>query len=309
MKKRYVSRFNIYVSEIGFGGWQLANPLWGSMAYEEGINLVKKAYEKGINFFDTAPGYSNGLSERIIGEALKDVRENVFINTKFGHNALGETDFSEEAIERSINESLERLQTTYIDSVILHNPPREILEGKTRHEEEFQRIKRIGKIRGYGVSIDTLDELELVLNNWDADVIEILFNIMHQSPKYLFDKVNEMGILLSIKVPLDSGWLTGKYNANSKFEGIRTRWSQDVILKRAKIVEKIKNIVKDEDLVKYAIGFILSFDAVKTVITGVKNVEQLEANINASEFKLSEELKQELEKLYEQEIKPLNLPW
>jgi len=309
MKKRYVSRFNIYVSEIGFGGWQLANPLWGSMAYEEGINLVKKAYENGINFFDTAPGYSNGLSERIIGEALKDVRENVFINTKFGHNALGETDFSEEAIERSINESLERLQTTYIDSVILHNPPREILEGKTRHEEEFQRIKRIGKIRGYGVSIDTLDELELVLNNWDADVIEILFNIMHQSPKYLFDKVNESGILLSIKVPLDSGWLTGKYNANSKFEGIRTRWSQDVILKRAKIVEKIKNIVKDEDLVKYAIGFILSFDAVKTVITGVKNVEQLEANINASEFKLSEELKQELEKLYEQEIKPLNLPW
>ena len=309
MKKRYVSRFNIYVSEIGFGGWQLANPLWGSMAYEEGINLVKKAYEKGINFFDTAPGYSNGLSERIIGEALKDVRENVFINTKFGHNALGETDFSEEAIERSINESLERLQTTYIDSVILHNPPREILEGKTRHEEEFQRIKRIGKIRGYGVSIDTLEELELVLNNWDADVIEILFNIMHQSPKYLFDKVNERGILLSIKVPLDSGWLTGKYNANSKFEGIRTRWSQDVILKRAKIVEKIKNIVKDEDLVKYAIGFILSFDAVKTVITGVKNVEQLEANINASEFKLSEELKQELEKLYEQEIKPLNLPW
>jgi aryl-alcohol dehydrogenase-like predicted oxidoreductase len=309
MKKRYVSRFNIYVSEIGFGGWQLANPLWGSMAYEEGINLVKKAYEKGINFFDTAPGYSNGLSERIIGEALKDVRENVFINTKFGHNALGETDFSEDAIERSINESLERLQTTYIDSVILHNPPREILEGKTRHEEEFQRIKRIGKIRGYGVSIDTLEELELVLNNWDVDVIEILFNIMHQSPKYLFDKVNERGILLSIKVPLDSGWLTGKYNANSKFEGIRTRWSQDVILKRAKIVEKIKNIVKDEDLVKYAIGFILSFDAVKTVITGVKNVEQLEANINASEFKLSEELKQEFEKLYEQEIKPLNLPW
>jgi len=99
---------------------------------------------------------------------------------------------------------LERLQTTYIDSVILHNPPREILDGKTRHKEEFQRIKRIGKIRGYGVSIDTLEELELVLNNWDVDVIEILFNIMNQSPKYLFDKVNERGILLSIKVPLDS---------------------------------------------------------------------------------------------------------
>lgn len=67
MNKRYVRRFNVYISEIGFGGWQLANPLWGSMTYEEGIELVRAAYEKGINFFDTAPGYSNGLSERIIG--------------------------------------------------------------------------------------------------------------------------------------------------------------------------------------------------------------------------------------------------
>jgi aryl-alcohol dehydrogenase-like predicted oxidoreductase len=279
------------------------------MTYEEGIELVRAAYEKGINFFDTAPGYSNGLSERIIGEALKDVRENVFINTKFGHNHLGETDFSEEAIEGSINESLQRLQTTYVDSVILHNSPREILEGKTKHEKEFQRIKRMGKIRGYGVSIDTLEELELVLSNWDVDVIEILFNIIHQSPKYLFDKVKERGILLAIKVPLDSGWLTGKYNSDSKFEGIRARWSQDVILKRAMIVDKIKAIVKDEDLVKYAIGFILSLDAVTTVITGVKNIQQLEVNIKASEFKLSDELKRELERLYEEEIKPLNLPW
>ncbi|WP_448379139.1 aldo/keto reductase [Fervidobacterium sp.] len=97
MNKRYVRRFDVYISEIGFGGWQLANPLWGSMTYKEGIELVRAAYERGINFFDTAPGYSNGLSEKIIGEVLKDVQENVFINTKFGHNHLGETDFSEEA--------------------------------------------------------------------------------------------------------------------------------------------------------------------------------------------------------------------
>ncbi|WP_448374680.1 aldo/keto reductase [Fervidobacterium sp.] len=74
-------------------------------------------------------------------------------------------------------------------------------------------------------------------------------------------------------------------------------------------MRKIKTIVKDDDLVKYAIGFILSFDAVTTVITGVKNIQQLETNIIASEFRLSDELKQELERLYEGEIKPLNLPW
>ncbi len=308
--RRYCKRFDLSISEIGFGGWQLGNDaIWGPMTYDEGVELVRSAYHKGVNFFDTAPGYSNGLSEKIIGEALKDHRKDVFINTKFGHNHLNETHFGEAFIEKSINESLERLQTTYVDSVILHNPPREILEGKTNHQKEFLRMKEIGKIRGYGVSIDTLEDLDLVLNNLDVDVIEILFNINNQSPKYLFNKVKEKGILLIAKVPLDSGWLSGKYNAQSHFTGIRSRWDQDVILNRAKIIDKIKAIVHDENLVKYALGFILSFDAITTVIPGVKNINQLDANIETAQFQLSEDIKHKLEKLYEEEIKPLNLPW
>lgn len=310
MNRRYSKKFNLLISEIGFGGWQLGNDAsWGSMTYEEGVKLVKSAYDKGINFFDTAPGYSNGLSEKIIGEALKDDRKEAFINTKFGHNHLNETDFSEGSIEKSINESLERLQTTYVDSVILHNPPREILEGKTSHQSEFLRMKEIGKIRGYGVSIDTLEDLDLVLNHLDVDVIEILFNINNQAPKVLFDKVKEKGILLIAKVPLDSGWLTGKYNAQSNFTGIRSRWDQEVILNRAKIVDKIKAIVHDENLVNYALSFILSFDAITTVIPGVKDINQLDSNIETSAFQLSEDIKQKLENLYEEVIKPLNLPW
>lgn len=310
VKKRYTKKFNVSISEIGFGGWQLGNDAsWGAMSYEEGVKLVRSAYDKGINFFDTAPGYSNGLSEKIIGEALKDHRQEVFINTKFGHNHLNQTDFSEGSIEKSINESLERLQTTYVDSVILHNPPREILEGKTNHQSEFLRMKDIGKIRGFGVSIDTLEELDLVLNYLDVDVIEILFNINNQSPKVLFDKVKEKGILLIAKVPLDSGWLSGKYNADSHFTGIRSRWDQEVISKRSKIIDKIKAIVHDENLVNYALGFILSFDAITTVIPGVKDFHQLDSNIKTSEFELSEDIKNKLEKLYEEEIKPLNLPW
>jgi aryl-alcohol dehydrogenase-like predicted oxidoreductase len=310
MKKRYAKTFDFWVSEIGFGGWQLGNNAsWGSMSYEEGVKLVKSAVEKGINFFDTAPGYSNGLSEKILGEALKEFRNEVFINTKFGHNHLNQTDFSEASIEKSINESLERLQTTYVDSVILHNPPKEILEGKTSHQSEFLRMKNLGKIRGYGVSIDTLEELELVLNHLDVDVIEILFNINNQSPKVLFDKVKEKGILLISKVPLDSGWLTGKYNATSNFTGIRSRWNKEVISKRAQIIDKIKAIVFDEDLVNTALGFILSFDAITTVIPGVKDISQLDSNIKSSKFQLSEDVKRQLENLYDEEIKVMNLPW
>lgn len=310
LKKRYSRKLNVWISEMGFGGWQLGNESsWGPMTFEEGVKLVKSAYDQGINFFDTAPGYSNGLSEKIIGEALKDNREKVFINTKFGHNHMNQTDFSEGSIEKSINESLERLQTAFVDSVILHNPPRAILEGKTNHQAEFLRMKRIGKIRGFGVSVDTLEDVDLVLNHLDVDVIEVLFNITAQAPKYLFDKVKEKGILLVAKVPLDSGWLSGKYHAESQFTGIRSRWDQSVILSRARLVDKIKAIVNDDNLVNYALSFILSFDAITTVIPGVKDLHQLNSNIEASEFKLSEAIKRQLENLYEEEIKFMNLPW
>lgn len=307
---RYAKRLKVWISEIGFGGWQLGNDaIWGPMSFDEGVELVKTAYAKGINFYDTAPGYSNGLSEKIIGEALKTVRHEVFINTKFGHNHLNQTDFNVNAIEKSIDESLERLQTSYVDSVILHNPPREILEGKTNHQKEFLRLKQIGKIRGYGVSIDTLEDLDLVLNHLDVDVIEILFNINFQSPKALFDQVKAKGILLIAKVPLDSGWLSGKYNAQSQFTGIRSRWDQEVIHNRARIIDKIKAIVQDDNLIPTALGFILSFEAITTVIPGIKNNQQLDLNIEASRFPLNKAITEKLEKLYEDEIKPLHLPW
>lgn len=309
MNQRYVKRFDRYISEIGFGGWQLGNDLWGSMSFEEGVKLVQSAYLKGINCFDTAPGYSNGMSEQILGEALKEVRHAVFILTKFGHNHLNQTNFSVDVIEQSIDESLNRLQTTYLDSVLLHNPPREILEGNTNHQKEFARLKALGKIRGYGVSIDTLEELDLVLKHLDVDVIEILFNINHQAPKALFDEVKAKGILLLAKVPLDSGWLSGKYHANSQFTGIRSRWDREVIVKRAMIVDRIKAIVHDDDLAQYALGFILSFEAITTVIPGIKDQHQLDINIESSNLRLSEEIIVQLEKLYEDEIKPLHLPW
>jgi aryl-alcohol dehydrogenase-like predicted oxidoreductase len=310
LNTRVAKRLNVRISEIGFGGWQLGNDaIWGPMSFDEGVELVKTAYVKGVNFFDTAPGYSNGLSEKIIGEALKAVRHQVFINTKFGHNHLNQTDFSVNAIEKSIDESLERLQATYVDAVILHNPPREILEGKTNHQKEFLRLKQIGKIRGFGVSIDALEELELVLKHLDVDVIEILFNINYQSPKVLFDQVKAKGILLIAKVPLDSGWLSGKYNAQSQFTGIRSRWDHKVIQSRARIIDQIKAIVQDDNLIPAALGFILSFEAITTVIPGTKNIQQLDSNIEASRFPLNKVIKEKLEKLYEEEIKPLHLPW
>lgn len=310
MKKRYNRRFDQEISEIGFGAWQLGGTdTWGYMSKEDGIQLVREAVKNGVTFFDTAPGYGSGNSEKILGEALEGIREQVFINTKIGHGPNGEYEFNKEGIETSINRSLKNLKTTYLDSVVLHNPERYILEGKTDLFLKLERYKEKRLIRGFGVSIDSLEELSLVLNNLNVDTIEIMFNIIHQEIIELFDEISNQGILLIIKVPLDSGWLTGKYNEHSVFTGVRNRWSQEQIKVRSDIIAMIKDIVKTEELVIPALQFILHYNAVGTVIPGTKNIEQLHLNIMASDSILSDDIVKKLENLYDTTIKHLDTPW
>ncbi len=140
---------------------------------------------KGITLFDTAPGYSSGESEKIIGEALHSVREKVIINSKIGHKANGLTDFSVNSLKDQIKDSLARLNTDYLDSVVLHNPGMEILSGKSGHFIELEKLKNEGLIKAYGVSIDTYQELLEVLNKTDVQVVEILFNIFFQKSAFL----------------------------------------------------------------------------------------------------------------------------
>ncbi len=298
------------INRLGFGGWQLGNTdFWGYMAIEDGVDLVKKAIAQGINFFDTAPGYASGLSESIIGEAVKQIRDQIVINTKFGHTASGETDFSPFSLRDQINESLDRLKTDYLDSIILHNPSMDILEGNTIHFEELQKLKEEGLIKAYGVSIDTYEEFEAVIKYLDVDVVEILFNIFFQESLPLFKKAKEKGISIIAKVPLDSGWLTGKYDETSEFEGIRMRWDDETIERRAKLVKKVKKIVGSEELTKYAIGFILSFDEITAVIPGIRNEDQLLDHLQNANYVMPDKIKQKLIKLYEDHIKNEPLSW
>jgi len=298
------------VSRLGFGGWQLGNQaFWNASGEDESIALVEEAIRVGVNFFDTAPGYSNGASERILGRGIVGNRERVVINTKFGHHADGTTDFSETRILDSITSSLGRLNTNYLDSLILHNPKRMILEGKTNHFNVLNQLKMQGVIRNFGVSIDTKDELQIVLDRLDVDVVEIMFNIFHQEPSTLFDHVLERGISLIIKVPLDSGWLTGKYHENSVFTGIRSRWTQELIQRRGKLVSDLKAIVNEDQITKYAIAFIVGHPAVTTVIPGIKSIAQLHEHVENESFVLPLSIKEKFIHLYDQKIKTNDLGW
>lgn len=301
------------VSEIGLGAWQLGNNSgWQGMSESDAIALVDKSLEYGINFFDTAPNYGRGSSEERLGKALKGIdRNKIVINTKFGHSDSGKTNFDSSTIRESLEGSLKRLKVDYVDSIIIHSPPIEYLDGANNdHYEIFERLVEEGKIKAYGASLDTSESMQLLMDTTNAKVIEAFFNILHQDTAQAFDLAKEKGVGIIAKIPLDSGWLSGKYNAESVFQDIRKRWSKQDIQTRAQLVDRVKEIVQAENnLAQSAISFCLGYDAIATVIPGNVNIAQLKSNVESINNPVPQEIIKKLEEFYLNEVKELKLPW
>lgn len=301
------------VSVIGFGAWQLGNYIdWRGMTETEAINLVHQAMEDGINFFDTAPNYALGNSELLLGKALKEAkREALVINTKFGHHSDGHTDFSHKVIRESIEGSLKRLNTDYIDSVLLHSPSAGLLRAEDNAQYEIlEQLKAEGKILAYGASLDTKEDMDTFINHTNGQVIEAFFNILHQDVRFSFDLAKKKGIKIIAKIPLDSGWLSGKYHQDSTFEGVRSRWSREDIITRADLVDQIRDLPSEgQTLAQFAIRYCLAYDEVTTVIPGIANINQLISNIAALEYPMDIKTLKWLENFYIQEVEPKKLVW
>lgn len=301
------------VSEIGLGAWQLGvNSGWKGMTDEEATALVHKAIELGVNFFDTAPNYGRGTSESRLGTALKNYdRDTIVINTKFGHTDAGKTNYASDSIRESLEGSLRRLQVDYVDSLILHSPPFEYLDGnKNDHYEILEKLKEEGKIRAYGASLDTYEQVNVLLQTTQSKVIEVFFNILHQDTARAFEMAKKKNVGIIVKIPLDSGWLSGKFDENSVFTDVRKRWKESDIQTRAMLVNRIQEIIQPEtNLAQMAISFCLAYDAVSTVIPGNTSMQQLTNNMASVSTPVSTELVKRLEQFYEEEVKALSLPW
>jgi len=309
---RLISQSHL-VSEVGFGAWQLGKgSSWASMTEEEAIELVLEALDLGVNFFDTAPNYGFGTSEKRLGRALKAVdREKVVINTKFGHTVNGELDFRFEAIRPSLEGSLRRLDMDYVDSLILHNPPFSYLNGfENPHYEILEQLKSEGKIRAYGASLDHADEMKEFINGTNGKVIEAFFNIFHQGVAEAFDLALKNDVRIIAKIPLDSGWLTGKYHDQSTFNDIRKRWSTADITLRASLVEKLKTILPaEQSLTQTALSFCMAYEAVSTVIPGNKNKAQLRQNVASTHSPMPKAARERIEQFFKTVVEPHNIPW
>lgn len=301
MNKRQLGSTGLEVSEIGYGAWQLCNnDSWGGMDDQTALRLIDEAIDGGINLFDTAPNYADTKSERILGKALKSKRDKVVLVSKFGHTPEGPKEFSVDWFWKSLEASLSRLGTDYLDVLLLHNPPSEIYAGTDPVWAAMEEARVQGKVRHYGASLDFAAEVRDCLSNTNSEVLEVLFNVFHQDVRNSFGTVRQHGAGIIAKVPLDSGWLTGRFDANSRFEGIRARWSEDEIVRRAMLVSEIEWLVADKsELAHKAIAYLLSYDEVSCVIPGIRTQQQLDSNLAAADCRLSPNEKMKLEEFWD----------
>jgi aryl-alcohol dehydrogenase-like predicted oxidoreductase len=174
----------------------------------------------------------------------------------------------------------------------------------------LEKLKTEGKIREYGVSLDWRIELENVLETTKSKAAEVFFNALYQEMLPAFPKAQEQGMGLIVKVPLDSGWLSGRYRGDHKFDDVRSRWSPEVLARRSDLVEKFAALVPDgTSLAHAALQFVLAQPEVSTVIPGAKTVAQALDNFAAADKELSPEVVVSMRELWSREIESEPLPW
>ncbi len=233
MKYRKLGNTGLNLSTVGFGVWTVSTSWWGVEDDATGIDLLRKGYDLGVTFFDTADTYGNGKGETMLAEALGHVRDRIIIGTKFGydwqthgqertgHKELPQ-DFSPAFVRRACEESLRRLNTDRIDIYQLHNPRLPAVQS----DELFatlEDLKSEGKIRHYGVAlgpdIGWEDEGVAAMRERSVPSVQIIYSILEQDPaRAFFPIAEERGTGLLSRVPHASGLLDGTYYPGMTFD-------------------------------------------------------------------------------------------
>ncbi len=287
VRTRQFGDTGITVSEIGLGSWQLGRSAhWPDGPDEqEAVRIVHAALDAGVTFLDTAPGYADGRTELNIGRALRGVdRDRVVICTKFGHLPDGSSDWRSSSIESSVRASAERMGTDHIDVVVLHSPPPEVLDGtRDDHYKVLERLRQQGLVGAYGASVDWAGDVETVLATSTSTALEVRMSALYQEPWDAVGRAHDCGVGTIIKVPLESGWLAGRYGPDAVFTGVRARWSRADVALRAALVEEFRALLPDGvPVLQGALGYLLASDAVSTVIPGIRSVRQLDDVVAAA---------------------------
>jgi aryl-alcohol dehydrogenase-like predicted oxidoreductase len=310
------------VSEIGLGTWQLGAD-WGDLDDALAERILAQAVDSGVTFFDTADVYGKGLSETRIGRFIKPHASKLFIATKIGRfpEPGGDKNISLKQFRLHTENSLKRLGVEALDLTQVHCLPTETLKQGDLFEW-LRTLKKEGKIKRFGLSVESMEEARICLEQEGVSSLQIIFNIFRQKPiTELFDQAKAKGVALIVRLPLASGLLSGKFKTRSTFPNNDHRnYNQNgdqfnvgetfagiPFAKGVELTDNFKPLIpKEMTSAQMALRWVLDFDAVTVVIPGATTPEQAKLNCSASDLSpLPEELHRKLQAFYETQARPL----
>lgn len=320
MKYRDFSNLGWRVSEIGLGCWQIGW-CWGDVSDGDAREILKKALDCGINFFDTSDTYGDGRSEKFLSEILRSSSNKIYVTTKLGRRIRGTNyprGYKHAPMEEFVDRSLLNLGVEQIDLVQMHCPPIDVCQDNATYQEMDALVKK-GKIANYGISVYNLSEAYEAIKHPNVKSVQLVFNIFRQRPieKFL-QEAKKHNVAIIARGPLASGLLGGEidkattfaendhrnYNIKGEAFDIGDTFSGVNFEKGLEAVQEIKKILpKNYHISNLALKWILLRDEVTTVIPGAVNVDQVQSNAKTSDMDDISFLEEEIKYIYKKYIK------
>lgn len=311
MEYRKLGDSDLEVSEIGFGAWGIGGaPFWSNEGDHPSCKAILKAFDLGINFFDTAPVYGFGHSEELLGKTLKPVRDKVILATKCGlvwdKEQLGAItkNASRTSILKEVEQSLRRLQTDVIDLYQVHWPDVNTVQEETM--ETLLEIQAQGKIRHIGVSNYSVDQMKECLKVGNLVSLQPEYSLLERSIEketVPFCLENQIGVIAYS--PLSSGVLTGKYDKSTKFKDWRSKgiigtFTGEGYENNIDKVDRLKALAEADGKTcgQMAINWVTRQPGLTTALVGVKNEKQMEENLRSVGWQLSASQQEEIEAIF-----------
>lgn len=320
MNYRELGNTGIKISEVSFGTWAIGGA-WGKTNDTEALRSLEFAMDQGVNFFDTADVYGDGHSEELLAKATKGKEDKIHIATKFCRQGdiFDPQNYSYEQVSKYCEDSLRRLNRDAIDLYQIHCPATEILRDGSVFEV-LDRLQLEGKIRHYGVSVETVEEGLICLENPNVKSLQIIFNMFRQKPlDELIPKAYNKGVGLLVRLPLASGLLTGKFTADHVFEeddhrrfnengeafNVGETFAGLGFKKGVELADQLKWIANGRNsMASAALRWILDQKEITCIIPGFKNVKQVQNNLASLEEKsFTNEEAEQIQRFYHENVK------
>jgi aryl-alcohol dehydrogenase-like predicted oxidoreductase len=299
MNLRRLGRTGLEVSEVGYGAWGIGQSMWIGADDAESLRALERAIDLGVNLIDTALGYGDGHSEQLVGKVVRGRSETVYVATKIpprnrrwpasGGDAAGDA-FPGRHIRSCTEQSLRNLGLERIDVQQFHVWHDNWLD-QGDWQETVAALKQEGKIGHFGVSInDHQPETALALvRSGRVDAVQVIYNVFDQSPEdELFPAVKEHDVGVLARVPFDEGALTGAIGPDSSFPEGDFRANYFRGDRKQQVADRVQAIVDDlgiapDEIAATALRYVLSADAVSSVIPGMRSIRNVERNTAAGD--------------------------